>query len=359
MSRFAQKIAWVGVLALVSVLPACLSDPPTGPGNGGGNEPPPQGPPFQLQSVAFGDGAFIAAGGERFDVTTAPRLFRSTDGTTWDEITITESSGISGVAFGNGRFVIVGGSPFFPGSPTRTLLQVSTDAGVTWAPAPSNPNWVYRDLVFDGADFYALILDDAIGLNAHRVVSAVDGEDWDVTSVLIASNPTLAYEAGRFLLWNQGVQAIATSTNGSDFTAFAIADLNRIYFAGHDGDRFVGTGGFDCCSGSDPEDVDFFSLTSTDATTWTATANPSGPFILDVASNNDIKVALGTTNKALVTGAIYSSPDGVEWTQEVLVEDVFSGDVFFGNGRFIVVSGKEIHSSTDGLNWTTVNVDTN
>lgn len=90
---------------------------------------------------------------------------------------------------------------------------------------------------------------------------------------------------------------------------------------------------------------------------------PTTGWVYGTAYGNGIYVAGGSSN------TIITSPDAINWTARV---SAFSGSfvdiaaVAFGNGRFVAVSGgannswslstDQIQTSTDGLNWTAVDM---
>ena len=85
-------------------------------------------------------------------------------------------------------------------------------------------------------------------------------------------------------------------------------------------------------------------LVSTNGIDWTEF--PGGDF-LAVGYGNGLFVAVGGEEQ------IYSSPDGITWTQRNSGDPSYLYSVAYGNGQFVVAgSSGAILSSPDGIQWT-------
>ncbi len=82
----------------------------------------------------------------------------------------------------------------------------------------------------------------------------------------------------------------------------------------------------------------------------TATLNPpTTDWIEDVAASGSLLAAVGDN------AAIYTSPDGVNWTRRTVGFSQWLRGVAFGGGRFVTVGENGfIATSTDGVNWSPV-----
>ena len=155
----------------------------------------------------------------------------------------------------------------------------------------------------------------------------------------------VAYGNGTFVaVGKRG--AVLTSQDGAawSFVASLPNDLNDISFANG---LFVAVGGdwSFCCTAS-PLSGEIY--TSVDGTNWTKRASvPIWPF-KGIAHGNGIFVAVSGF------GVTSISSDGVSWTNN---SPIFANAVAFANGIFVAVgdSGTNgpISTSTDGINWTT------
>jgi hypothetical protein len=68
----------------------------------------------------------------------------------------------------------------------------------------------------------------------------------------------------------------------------------------------------------------------------------------DVAHGNDIFVGVGGDD-----GAVATSSDGVNWKPVLPGTFDYIGSVAYGGGTFVAVGTEKVHTSTDGMNWTT------
>ncbi len=87
-------------------------------------------------------------------------------------------------------------------------------------------------------------------------------------------------------------------------------------------------------------------LISTDGLNWEAHSQYSGPSITDLAYGNGQWVG-----HTALTGYVYRSPDGVDWTIHDL-HSVYQYNIAYGNGTFATVGNGFNFTSTDGANWT-------
>ncbi|MFK8001741.1 MAG: WD40/YVTN/BNR-like repeat-containing protein [Polyangiales bacterium] len=114
--------------------------------------------PDLLRGVGFGEGAFIAVGGDRNSM-----IMRTRDGVTWEEDLYPEGRDWMGdVAFGNGRWVAVGGNG-------RTA--VSEDGGDTWREGAERLPRAGRRIAFLNGQFVA------VG-DGGMVATSSDGDTW-------------------------------------------------------------------------------------------------------------------------------------------------------------------------------------
>ncbi len=164
----------------------------------------------------------------------------------------------------------------------------------------------------------------------------------------IVSNGTIAVAAG-----NSG--KIYTSTDGGTWTKRSIANGN-LYFQGGfwDGSRFVLVGQDYNFTAGDFTGVIY---TSADGTTWSTTAqytNPTtGTPLNAVASSGGTLVACGEQ------GSLLRSTNGTTWTPVSLMSLVQTGrSVAYGNGVFVLTASNsstntvQLYTSPDGLTWT-------
>lgn len=114
--------------------------------------------PDLLRGIGFGNGTFIAVGGDANSM-----VMRTRDGITWEEDLHPAGSQWKGdVAFGGGRWVAVGGV----GS-----VILSDDDGLSWRAGPENLAQAGRSIAYGGGTFVA------VGDNA-LIATSSNGESW-------------------------------------------------------------------------------------------------------------------------------------------------------------------------------------
>jgi hypothetical protein len=190
--------------------------------------------PLPIRDVAYGGGRYVAVG---FSTAADPSsgtidqsaVLSSTDGLNWGTTGITAPSMIgkqwTGVAFGNGVFVAVGGDSGF--------VSNSGD-GLTWGSiniAPAYPGVAFQKITFSGSKFIAaanngfIYLSDTgtswtqIAANAPKFSGGSDANVLQVTcssgtfcvaSTNAGANSTLLYSNADQTVWSR-----ATYTNGT------------------------------------------------------------------------------------------------------------------------------------------------
>ena len=197
--------------------------------------------PDLLRNVAYGNGFFVAVGGDANSM-----VMRSSDGLSWEEdlhptdscpsetYPATCKNWMGAVTYGDGVWIAGGGNG---------AMMRSTDDGKQWKPlSPSPTPPAIRSLTY-GEGLFAAGADGGVVL-----ISADQGETW--TSYDLWDYPfSVAYGGGVFIAW--GAQ-----WNGSDFdracfvgeqagstwTPCDAAVADRTSFV-HDGTRWVAAGG--------------------------------------------------------------------------------------------------------------------
>ena len=245
-----------------------------------------------FQDVTYGNETFVAVGGvqDRGRNTQGPAILSSTDGYSWQQRLSGVKSGLSSVAFGNGLFIIPSGG--------GNIL--SSSDGVVWTNRTSVAEVAFTRVAFVNNLFFGLGLPGSIW-------TSPDGLTWSKQST---GTPAVTQAAA----WGNG--------------------------------RFVVIAGADTV------------LTSSDAITWTEQpgihATQSELKSISFGSGMFIVVAVKFVFPRFFNGVIFSSTDGVAWTQRY---EIAGGlyDGIYAAGNFVAVGtpSASIPSSIDGLNWTT------
>lgn len=245
--------------------------------------------PDLLRNVAYGDGVFVAVGGDQNSM-----VMRSLDGVHWEEdLHPTDScSGeayppsctnwMGGVAYGDGVWLAGGGNG---------ALMRSTDAGVSWQgihPDPT-PNAI-RSIAFGAGTFVA-------GTDGGVViVSTDDGDSWTAHDEWQHSM-SIAFGGGTFIAKGQ-------NWNGSGF--------------------------------------DYGCSISTDAgVTWSACATDiltSGPVVWD-----------GSRWVSAGGAGYFESSDGLSWTPQTATN--FPSEYLFGDQLWLGLRGGDAYTSQNLTDW--------
>jgi hypothetical protein len=312
----------------------------------------------QLQTIAYGNGMFVAAGAEG-------TLLTSPDGTNWTAHSLGTKAGIRGAAFAFGRWVLVGA-----GTDGYGIILESTD-GISWSKVqfdqPFNP--LNSITVADGhfvavGDLGTILRSDEPRIWIHK------------NSGTFQNLVAITHGNGLFAATGDGGTLVTSSDTGNVWTARSGAPMGfgRIAFGNG---RFVTGGG----------------LTSIDAVNWVLT----GPSIGPITFGNGKFVALNgedlltstnglyweyapSPNRRTSTvgfgnglffllgsdGAMSTSSDGIAWTDRTLPSAGFEmADVAYGNGAFVAVApnpslnATAIVRSTNGSTWTAPQIHTN
>jgi hypothetical protein len=236
----------------------------------------------------------------------------------------------------------------------------------------------FTQIIYSNNEFFALGYHFCTGSceadpNTY-VYSSADGIVWTKHG-LLTDHPLLTaiYGNGVYVKLSDYLDSVFVSSDGATWTESLMPKspsgfYKKIYFAKG---MFIVVGHYG------------YIATSPDGYNWTLVTSRPWQYIKDIAYGNGIWVAVGGTaisassdgiswtrqfttidanhklygiafgnNTFVAVGApnaVYISPDGKIWTKTT-----GSGldDVAFGNGRFVGVSGNNLLTSPDGINWT-------
>lgn len=318
--------------------------------------------PYQLDSVAYGNGLFVAIGMRGTVLTSA-------DGILWrTEQPLTPS--LTGVAFGKGLFAAVGSDA------DSGVIMTSTN-GVNWVQRSSGHANDFADVVFEDDRFIAvtdlgimvtsidgvqwtsastpnfdLVIDIAVGAGIlvvldypNTIGTTTDGVNWTTAEVGDGPCWSIAYGNGKFVLvgGDEGIGMAfgeaRTSSDGVNWELVASFPEGLTCVAFHQG-KFISTA------------FDGSVWTSEDGASWARQYYEPAQrrTYLGIAHGNERFVAVGEQ------GAILTSPDAIQWMRQS--SDVVDSlhDVAYGSGRFVALSSRPRTAflvSTNGVSWLT------
>jgi len=257
---------------------------------------------------------------------------------------------LDGVTYGKGQFVAVGQAPF-PGSGT---ILTSPD-GVNWTSRDSGTPNPLAAVAYGNGLFVAVGSGELVV--GGTILTSPDGVTWTgqpspntVGNYLNA----ITYGNGLFVIVGIG-GAILTSADGMTWIDRSLdthnAPLNGVTYAGG---QFVAVGG------------DFigysFIFTSPDGINWTNRNSGVEDSLYAVAYGNGVYVVTGPYDFNTGQPIILTSPDAISWTSRVLFTTSSSLDsVAYGIGEFVAVGGLDtgttslLITSVDGVTWTRMN----
>lgn len=350
-------------------------------------------PVNSLRSVVYAGGTFVAVG--------SSTAVYSVDGTSWT------SASTSFGAF-NAFRVIHDGTQFIAvGQGTASInVKVSTD-GITWTTGPVAP-WgatAVGNIAFNGTAYVAVIqaatnvvyvgttLSNfatvtlpitmtsastsslvAVGTeftlqtsnNAYQLTSIDNGATWTNWSTAEPIG-TGTFQANIPLIGMlDGAPVIYSPFNGSTNSGFGKYDVTTqtatkytvnpgagalaTYSVIKVGSTYIAGLGNTTTSGN--------ISTSTNLSSWTTRSSVAAA-VRSIASNADGTMIVAGTNTNSTTGilGVYSSPDGITWTQRG-GGIINVTKVIWANGQFVAVGSNAtpagvIRTSTDGITWTT------
>ena len=183
--------------------------------------------PDLLRAVGYGNGWFVAVGGDRNSM-----VMRSRDGVSWEEdLHPAGGQWKGGVAYGAGTWVAVGG--------VGTVIR-STDDAATWTAVDQRLSGAGRGITFGGGRFVA------VG-DGGVIATSTDGSEWSEVDTDAGGLGSVGYGHGRYVAvgsnWNgSGFDTWCyQSTDASDWSdcPFASERYRRVFFT--DGRLFVTT----------------------------------------------------------------------------------------------------------------------
>lgn len=247
----------------------------------------------------------------------------------------TGSQVLNSVAYGNGVFVAVGS--------TIDRFSVSSDGGKTWAeyPAPAS-GYQWTSITFGGGLFVAVSKKTG---GSNVVATSPDGITW--ASRTISSSAmwsSVVYGSGVFVAvaeydsTGSGTTTIAASSpDGITWTARTLPTLANWTSVAFNGGIFLAIS------------VTTAAATSTNGTSWTARTMP-------VTGNSGANVSPGASSifvLCLGSSGLYTTTDGVTYTQRVVPYGHNPSRAAYGNGVYVVLTSESTQAliSYDAVNW--------
>jgi len=168
-----------------------------------------------------------------------------------------------------------------------------------------------------------------------------DGVTWDEVAVTEIRSTEITFGNGVFVLWGES-NSIGVSADGENWEIVGVESVDRVSDIAYLDDRFIGTGGYDCCSGEVPGGQTVYTLESEDGRTWNVRDQALGALFFSHSFGGGRFVATAGREIAV-------ADDSFTWS---VVADFNErvGDVVYGDDGFVTAS-RLILFSVDGLDW--------
>lgn len=287
------------------------------------------GPPAAaLGGVAFGQNKFVAVGLD--NSSSGVTIVSSDQGSSWQPQALPEVSTVYNVRYLNGQFLAL----YLTGAPLHTELITSED-GLNWTHRGPTGGVVASDIAFLNGTY--VVAGDGGSFISHtaNLASSTDLQTWVDRGPQLPLNSVKAL-GGRFVAVGPtfGGGKILTSPNGIDWTQQTSGTSAGLSEAAYNGSRFVVVG-------------DNVIRYSDDGVSWQpATISTTNNLFERVEFGGGRFRAVGrhygSPNQASV---IYSSPDGLIWTEDAhptlnLFSDVDTFHLAYGSGAFLAVTNR-------------------
>lgn len=240
----------------------------------------------------------------------------------------------------------------------RFLTAVGLAASAVWLPADALDNWTYRSIggkvvsVAYGHERFV-----AVGgyLNEPYIALSTNGSLWTQQPFAgVSGFIAVCFGDGKFVALS-GAGHVAVSTNGTFWESSLLPDNVALAMTAitHGGGRFVAVGSRQVSA--NPYDYRAVIYSSTNGVDWTNWMSTAVSRANGVAYGNGKFVVVGGGYNTHWEHNIHLSTNGVDWTpQSSPVYQHYA--VAFGGGQFVASTGaRNFRTSADGETWATQN----
>ena len=321
-------------------------------------------PGDSVAAIASGNGQFVAVGGHG-------NIITSSDGTTWVSRQIGTDINFNSIAYGNGLFVAVGLDVI--DSYVHGAIYISTNA-VDWT-SVIDPQviWWLRGVAYGNGTFVA------VGVTG-TILTSSDGINWspsndssdccsDLEGVCYGNGQFVVAQAGGSMLISaNGINNWVEYYTGTAYGFWNIVFGDGLYVAsgsygiiltstnGIVWSNFGATYSFRCIGFGNGRFVANDGEVSTDGVNWTPGGATVDGLIIGVVWDNNIYVGVGS---GATSASVFTSADGSKWDSESSGNISWMSRVTYANTKFVAVgAGGSILTSTNGISWMAQNSST-
>ena len=265
----------------------------------------------------------------------------SEDGTTWTEVALPFAEQMKSLITGNNRFIAV--------SENQSRVASSLN-GIAWSEValPLSASWA--DGVFGGK--FVIVATDT-----DTVVSSTDGVTWTASGIIpdddgsgdastLSTWTNITYGNGKYVAISSSDGATASSTDAITWTRHDEAiDFNPDYIA-YGANRFVAVASADGETAYSFDGITWYTNTDTlsDLTDPSITFQPS-----NIKYANGVFVVIGS-NSGSATTVVFTSEDGVSWTDRVMPASQQWSAVTYGKNKWVAKSDAATTDAVATLN---------
>jgi hypothetical protein len=299
-----------------------------------------------LYQIAYGGGKYIISAGST--VGQGPMTYQSTTAASnsWSTVGgfgVFGNTNLNKMAFVNGKFVLItSSSKVFTSSDGAAWTDITATMGITFPNSTTgsvgNSNY-FNTVYYDGTTYYWCGYSNYNGGAYGAIFTSTT-----LTALTLQSNP-LNFIANKAYILNgkhfiAGNEGLATSTNGTVFS-FPYGSFNAIAF---NNTTYVGVGSISLNGNA-------FSSTTFNSNTWSNRSLISQKPLYGVVYDGSKFVAVGDRT-------VISSTDGNTWSSIATPSEVFAC-MAYGGSKYVVggyatdYSSYFLKYSTNGTTWTT------
>jgi hypothetical protein len=269
-------------------------------------------------------------GGRFVSLTSVENARWSDNGSDWTEVALPFNNTMTSLAAGNNRFIAT----------TSGQAKVASSlTGITWSEVALPLSAAWADSVYGNGKFVLVATD------TDRVVSSVDGATWTQSGVIpdddgsgdastISTWANITYGNGKYVAISSSDGATASSTDAITWVRHDEAiDFNPDYIA-YGANRFVATAAADGETAYSFDGITWYTNSDTlsDLTDPSITFQPN-----NIKYANGVFVVIGT-NAGASTTVVFTSEDGIVWTQRVMPALKSWSALTYGNKQWFVKS---------------------
>lgn len=295
-----------------------------------------------LNRIIWNGKEFIAAGysGSYYDKKSV--ILSSPDGINWKNMPVDASDYLYGLYY-DARGAIAVGS-------YGCILRYDAQSG--WQSVASYNPLNLKSVAYDGKKYIAVT-------GEGKILKSDTGVRWTEINLWPDTDQNQTADSFRSVAWN-GKAFVVVGLKGmtlmsQDGENWAISKIEEGYYKPSlqnviwDGNRFVAVVGHYEVSQygivCEAEGVTGAIYSSVDGTNWTKASVSSEKGLIAVASNSSIRVAVGAG------GTIFTSGDGVEWVQRKSPTTKNLFNVSFDGKGFIATGSNAVLYSRNGIDW--------